>query len=139
MMMELPEIEKLIPQRAPILEVDRVVEASAEGATCELVVRGDNYFVSGGHLLEPGLIEHCAQSAAAYAGYAVYLKGDEPHLGFIGEVKKCKFYSLPEVGRTLTTRIDYVSEMAGVTLVKGTIRSNDEMVMECQMKIFLKE
>lgn len=135
----MPEIKELIPQRDPILEVDSLLSATETEATTSLTVREDNYFAESGVLHEPGLIEHMAQSAAAFAGYATFLRNEPPHLGFIGEVKKCHISTLPAVGEQLTTTVTLVSEIAGITLVKISTTSADTPVADCQMKIFLKE
>lgn len=135
----MPEITDLIPQRAPILEVDRLVSCSAEDAETELTVRRDNFFYDNGRLTEPGLIEHVAQSAAAYAGYEVHMKGEKPHLGYIGEIKKCIISRLPLENEVLSTTIHLVSQVGPISLVRGVTTSNGSQILECQMKIFLKD
>lgn len=135
----MPDIKQLIPQRDPIVEVDELLEASETEAVTRLTVREDNYFVHSGVLQEPGLIEHMAQSAAAFAGNATFLRNEPPHLGFIGEIKRCRIMQLPIVGSVMTTTVSLVSEIAGVSLVKIAIACDSNPVAECQMKIFLKE
>ena len=69
-------IEKLIPQRSPILMVDELLEADGEEATTCFTIRPDNLFIGVDELLEEtGLIEHMAQSASALAGYKAVLAG----------------------------------------------------------------
>ena len=69
--MDLEDIKQFIPQREPIIMVDRLVRVVAEEAVTSLVVRDTLCFVNeAGCLSEPGLIEHIAQSASAFAGYA---------------------------------------------------------------------
>lgn len=135
----MPEISQLIPQRDPIVEVDELVSASESEAVTRLTVREDNFFAQSGVLHEPGLIEHMAQSAAAFAGNTTFLRNEAPHLGFIGEVKRCHISLLPEVGAVLTTTVTLISEIAGVSLVKIATVCDGNPVAECQMKIFLKE
>ena len=135
----MPDIKELIPQRDPIVEVDEILAATETEAITQLTVRQDNYFTESGVLQEPGLIEHMAQSAAAFAGYATFLRNEPPHLGFIGEVKRCHISLLPSVGAVLKTTVSLVSEIAGITLVRISTISNDTPVADCQMKIFLKE
>lgn len=130
---------KLIPQRPPIVMVDTFYEADATSATTGLTILTNNIFCLDGHLQEPGLIEHVAQSAAAFAGYAPYTQGEAPKLGFIGEVKKFKINRLPQVGEHLRTSLKVLGEAAGVTLIAAETRVEDECVATCQMKIFIKE
>lgn len=130
---------KLIPQRPPIVMVDSFFEADAENATTGLTIHPDNIFCLDGRLQEPGLIEHVAQSAAAFAGYAPYTHGESPKLGFIGEVKKFKIMRLPEVNEQLVTNLKVLGEAAGVTLISAQTNAGEETVATCQMKIFIKE
>ena len=130
---------KLIPQRPPIVMVDTFFEADTESATTGLTIHPDNIFCLDGTLQEPGLIEHVAQSAAAFAGYAPYMKGEAPKLGFIGEVKKFKIARLPHTGETLITTLKVLGEAAGVTLIAAETQADKEVVATCQMKIFIKE
>lgn len=132
------ELFKLIPQRAPIVMVDTFWDANDLGAETGLNITADNIFCQDGLLREPGIIEHIAQSAAAFAGYKPYTQGEEPKLGFIGEVKKCKIARLPRVGEQLRTKLSVVGEAAGVTLIAAEVFSADSSIATCQMKIFIK-
>ena len=85
------------------------------------------------------MIEHVAQSAAAFAGYLPYTQGESPKLGFIGEVKKFKISRLPKVGEFLHTTLRVLGEAAGVTLIAAETKSDEEVLATCQMKIFIKE
>lgn len=138
-LLEGEEIYKLIPQRNPIVMVDTFFCADEEGAETGLHVQSGNIFCQGEVLCEPGLIEHVAQSAAAFAGYLPYTKGETPKLGFIGEVKKFKIIRLPKIGEFLHTRLKVLGEAAGVTLIAAETISENELLATCQMKIFIKE
>lgn len=138
-LLEGEEIYKLIPQRNPIVMVDTLFCADEEGAETGLHVQSGNIFCQGDVLSEPGLIEHVAQSAAAFAGYLPYTKGKTPKLGFIGEVKKFKITRLPKIGEFLHTRLKVLGEAAGVTLIAAETISEYELLATCQMKIFIKE
>lgn len=130
---------RLIPQRPPIVMVDALVDATDDGASTALTVTADNIFCSEGRLREPGLIEHIAQSAAAFAGFATYKQGLPPKLGYIGELKKIRINVLPLVGDTLRTTLHVLGEAAGITLLEAETRVGDTVVASGQMKIFIKE
>ena len=133
------ELYKLIPQRNPIVMVDTFFCADEESAETGFHVQSGNIFCERGFLREPGMIEHVAQSAAAFAGYAPFTKGESPKLGFIGEVKKFKIIRLPKVGEFLHTCLHVLGEAAGVTLISAVTKSGEEVLATCQMKIFIKE
>ena len=80
-------IKELIPQRHPIMMVDTFYDATEMECNTGLTILKDNIFCENGSLLEPGIIEHIAQSASAHAGYKEKLKNSpNPPVGYIGEV-----------------------------------------------------
>lgn len=129
----------LIPQRPPIVMVDVVWSADEQSADTGLTIQEDNIFVKDGLFREPGLIEHIAQSAAAFAGYGTFVRGEEPKLGFIGEIKDCVFNLMPPVGSELRTHTQLVTEIGGIRLINAEVRLKDELVTTCVMKFFLKD
>ena len=129
----------LIPQRPPIVMVDLLQNVTESEAETGLLIKEENIFVHNGQLQEPGLIEHIAQSAAAFAGFKGYAAGEEPRLGYIGELKRLFLYARPNVGARLTTHLRVLGEAAGITLLAAETKAGDEVVAEGQMKIFLKD
>ena len=132
------EIYNLIPQRPPIVMIDRLYSADEEGAVTGLKITEDNIFSDGEKLLEPGLIEHIAQSAAAFAGYPFFIKGEKPRLGYIGEIKKFRLIRFPLCGESLKTSLKVMGNAAGVTLISAETSVSGETVTTCNKKIFLK-
>ncbi len=134
------DIKRLIPQRSPILMVDQVDDVREQTAQTSLAIRPDNYFIDeDGKLSEPGLIEHIAQSASAFAGYKALEAGaSQPPIGYIGEIKKFHCSCRPSVGTVLHTTVTMGPEVAGVTILNGEVRVGDEIVASTQMKIFVK-
>lgn len=129
----------LIPQRPPIVMVDVVWSADEQSADTGLTIQEDNIFVKDGLFREPGLIEHIAQSAAAFAGYGTFVRGEEPKLGFIGEIKDSVFNLMPPVGSELRTHVQLVTVIGGIRLINAEVRLKDELVATCVMKFFLKD
>ena len=80
------EVFRLIPQRPPMVMVDVLYSANETGGRTGLTVSSANVFCINGFLTEPGLIEHSAQSAAAFAGYRYFLAGEDPHRRGYGHV-----------------------------------------------------
>lgn len=132
-------IEELIPQRAPIVMVDRLTSIEEGVSYTELEVRADNLFVERGVLSECGLIEHIAQSAAARIGYLFRMRGEAVPIGYIGSVNQFALGRLPRVGERLTTSIRVLQEVYQVSLVEAEVRSDDEVVASSRMKIFLEQ
>ncbi len=139
MMMD-TDIKKLIPQRDPIIQVDRLLKVEDNQAETCLVITKENFFIDEDQLFaEPGLIEHIAQSASAFAGYQAIQQGaTNPPVGYIGEVKRFHCYRRPAVGEELHTTIMMGAEVAGVTLLTGETFVGEEKVADTQMKIFVE-
>lgn len=133
------QIKDLIPQRDPIIMVDTLFSATEDGCVTGLTILPDNFFCENNFFTEPGLIEHIAQSASAFAGYNARQSNQPAPVGFIGEVKKYKTWQLPKAGDKLTTSIRIISEVMNITLLSAETKVEDKTVATCQMKIFIKE
>ncbi len=133
------EILQLIPQRAPIVMVDKFYGIDGNSSYSGLTIQADNIFCQSDHFAEVGLIEHIAQSAAARMGYISTQKGEPVSLGFIGSVDKFKLHNLPQIGSELYTEIQVMQELGDITLISAKTSAADELMAECRMKIFLKK
>lgn len=134
------ELFQLMPQRDPIVMVDKIYDAEGDTAHTGLSVTETNYFIEeDGRMAEPGLIEHIAQSASALMGHKALLAGQPLPVGYIGEVKKFHCYVRPAVGDELTTTINLGAEINGVTLMTGETRCGETLVADTQMKLFVED
>ena len=139
MLYENEELFKLMPQRDPIVMVDKIFDAEGDTAHTGLLVKPENYFIEeDGKMAEPGLIEHIAQSASAFMGHKALLAGEPLPVGYIGEVKKFHCYVRPAVGDELTTTVTLGAEINGVTLMTGETRCGETVVADTQMKLFVE-
>jgi predicted hotdog family 3-hydroxylacyl-ACP dehydratase len=131
-------LQELIPQRDPIVMIDTFYGATDSEADTGLTVTDHNLFCDGVHLMEPGLIEHIAQSASAWAGYKAKREGKPTPVGYIAEVKKFRIHFLPRTGDELRTQIHIVSEVLGVSLCTAETKVNGTVAARCQMKIYIE-
>lgn len=120
--------------------VDELLCVNEDEASCQLTVRKDNFFIDeDGLMAEPGLIEHIAQSASAFAGYrAIEAGATEPPVGYIGEVKNFHLYKRPNIGDILITTITMGPEVEGITIIRGETKCGNDVIADTQMKIFVK-
>jgi 3-hydroxyacyl-[acyl-carrier-protein] dehydratase len=132
------EILQYIPQRPPMVMVDKLLVEDERSAVTGLNVDFENIFVRNGFFTEPGIVEHIAQSAALKAGYGFAKAGKTIPIGYIAGVKDLSISYLPEVNAELVTRIEIVNQVMGVTLVQGTVQCSGRPVASCQMRIFIK-
>ncbi len=133
------DILNYIPQRNPIVMLDTFYGIEANKSYTGLKINGNNVFCEKGIFLETGMIEHVAQSAAFRVGYEKISQGLPVPLGFIGSVSKCKIHELPKVGDVLRTTVTIEVEMMNITLISAIVESDQKIMAECQMKIFLQQ
>lgn len=133
------EIYSLIPQRPPIVMVDKFYGIIDHHSYSGLTITSDNLFCQDGLFQEAGIIEHIAQSAATRIGYLYSIQCEPVPLGFIGSVDKLTIHQLPTVGSELETEISIVQEVADITLIAANVQVDDKLIATCRMKIFLKK
>lgn len=136
-MPEYPAIAELLPHADPMVLIDRLVDWTPEGATCQMVVRPNTRFVEGDRLPTPYLLEHMAQSVAACLGYEAFRGGRGPRVGMI---ISCRSFVAHEdatpVGDEL--RLEARREMGSEALSRFRCQSRrgDVLVAEATMTLF---
>lgn len=130
-------IIELIPQRAPIVMVEKFLGIEDNVSRSCLTVLADNIFVNDGKLSECGLIEHIAQSAAARVGYIFKSQNQPIPLGYIGSVNNFELKANPKVGEVVSTTIEIVQEVFNITLIQARCYVEGVEIASCKMKIFL--
>lgn len=132
-----PSQEINIPQKPPMVMIDRIIEIREKTTVTALLVREDNLFCENGLFREPGLIENMAQTAAAGAGARPDIGQGEAPAGFIGAVKDLMIQDLPRTGDEILTTATVVHEIFDASIVEATIRLHDRIIASCELKIFL--
>lgn len=129
------EIEYYIPQRAPFIMIDNLIEATGEKFETDFRVLHDNIFVEKGILREFALIENIAQTSSV--GLAVFKRysGEKPVDGFIGGISKLKLYDLPQVNDRVYTIVNVVAQIENMFLLRGENYLNSRKLLECELKL----
>ncbi|HMT29149.1 MAG TPA: hydroxymyristoyl-ACP dehydratase, partial [Bacteroidia bacterium] len=99
------EILDCIPQRPPVVMIDKLLYTDHEKAITGLLVKETNIFSVNGFLSESGLVENIAQTAAAGVGYLCKLENTKVPVGFIASIKDLKIYHLPANGTEIITEV----------------------------------
>jgi predicted hotdog family 3-hydroxylacyl-ACP dehydratase len=133
----------LIPQHPPMVMVDKLIYSDEQKTITGFSIREGNIFCRKNQFLEAGLIENIAQSAALRTGWiAMQNAGDKmthPPVGVIGAVKNLRIFRLPKINTEIITEITVQTEIFNATLISGRVKAGDEILAECEMKIFLQE
>jgi len=130
-------IGKLIPQKGPFVMVDKLLHFEDKKVVAGLTISEENILTDNGKFSAPGLIEHMAQAVALYTGYRSYLKEVKVPTGYIGAIKKAEIFALPSVGNELTTTVNILHDIMGVTLIVAETICNGEIVASSEMKTVL--
>lgn len=134
------DIHTLLPQQEPFVMIGTLTMFSERAIATETTVTADNLFVEDGQFQTPGLIENIAQTCAARIGYAnVYIYKKGVQIGYIGGIRNLTVHQLPHVGDVLTTRVEVLEDIFGMTLARATEHCGDTLLVETQMKIAVKE
>ncbi|MBO4663974.1 MAG: pseudouridylate synthase [Bacteroidaceae bacterium] len=134
------DIHELLPQQEPFVMIGTLVKFDMTRTVTELTVSADNLFVDNGYFSASGLIENIAQTCAARIGYVnkyILLKGIQ--LGFIGAIRNLQVNELPKVGDTITTTVDVLEEVFGMTLANAVVTCGDKVLVTSEMKIAVRE
>jgi predicted hotdog family 3-hydroxylacyl-ACP dehydratase len=133
------DIHTLLPQQEPFVMVGCLIQIDEKSFATETLVKVENIFVDDGCLSASGLIENIAQTCAARIGFVnKYILQKGIQIGFIGAVRNLEILSLPQVGQTITTKVEVVEEVFGMTLAKATVTCEGETLVTTEMKIALK-
>lgn len=117
--------------------VHELVSATPDELLSRFDVLATDVFAEDGVLLEGGVIENVAQTAALGMGYSSAMQGAPPPVGFIGAVSKLVIDRLPRIGETLHTSVRVTHRLEQVQVLHGTVRVGEEQLAEMEMKVFL--
>jgi predicted hotdog family 3-hydroxylacyl-ACP dehydratase len=132
-------LKELIPQRPPFVMIDKLVSSDKVYSVTEFDVKADNLFVDNGRMTASGLVENIAQTCAARIGYINLNSGETVKIGVIGSISNLNISRTPMVGEHLVTTIKLLEEVFQVTLVEAVVKSGNEVLAQCNMKIALTD
>ena len=131
------DVLSLIPQRPPIQMVDGFTFEDEQNCCSTLALRDDNMFLDeSGQLAEEGILEHIAQTAAAYVGFLRKRAGEAVNMGYIGDIKRCTMnHPMPMAGSVLETRLVIVSQVGNITMISAETTVDSRTLLTCRMKL----
>ena len=134
------DIHGLLPQQEPFVMVGNLICFDEVKTVTETTIAADNIFVDDGRFSASGLIENVAQTCAARIGFVnKFILGNGITIGVIGAVRKLVINALPAAGQTITTTVEIVSEVFGMTLAKATVTCEGEELLSTEIKISVRE
>ena len=129
------KIEWYIPQRAPFIMIDNLLEASEKTFKTDFLILPGNIFIENGILREFALIENIAQSSSAGLAILNSSIGNKNADGFIGGISKLKLYGLPGIHDIIITIVNILAQIENMYLLKGENYLNGHKILECEMQL----
>ena len=130
-------IAEYLPQKPPMVMIGKLHSTVNGRTTTSFFIQDDNVLCNNGNFSEAGLIENMAQTAAAGVGYTASLAKTKPPVGFIGGIKNLRIQALPRIGDEIFTEIAIEHQVMNATVASGKVYLHQELIAECELKIFL--
>lgn len=133
------DIHTVLPQQEPFVMIGCMTHFEMTTSTTETLIREDNIFVDDGFFSASGMMENIAQTCAARVGYYnKYILHKDVQVGFIGAVRNYDIRALARVGQTITTKVDILEEVFGMTLANAEVRCGDELLATAEIKLSVR-
>ena len=133
------DVHGILPQQEPFVMIDTLTHFDMASSSTETTVRKDNIFVDDGRFSAAGMLENMAQTCAARIGfYNKYILHKDVQVGVIGAVRDYNVIKLPPVGSVLTTKVDIVEDVFGMTLADAGISCGGEVVAIARIKLAVR-
>ena len=134
------DLHTVLPQQEPFVMVGSLIAFDAGSSVTETLIREDNIFVDDGHFSASGMMENIAQTCAARVGfYNKYVLHKDVQVGFIGAVRNYVVHSLAPVGEMVTTRVDILQDVFGMTLANAQVTCRGEVIGEAEIKLAVRQ
>lgn len=133
------DVHTVLPQQEPFVMIGRLVHFEMMTSTTETEIRADNIFVDNGRFSASGMMENIAQTCAARVGfYNKYILHKDVQVGFIGAVRNYVINELAEVGSVITTKVDILEEVFGMTLATAEVTCNGRLIASAEIKLSVR-
>ena len=133
------DVHTVLPQQEPFVMIGNLTHFEMMTSTTETTISESNIFVDNGHFSAAGMMENIAQTCAARIGfYNKYILKKAVQVGFIGAVRNYVVHSLPAVGSLITTKVDILEEIFGMTLASAEVMCDGCVVATAEIKLSVR-
>ena len=133
------DVHTVLPQQEPFVMIGCLTHFEMTTSTTETPIKETNIFVDNGLFSASGMMENIAQTCAArICFYNKYILHKEVQVGFIGAVRNYVVHRLAPVGSVITTKVDILEEIFGMTLANAEIRCDGEVIATAEIKLSVR-
>lgn len=129
------QIGSFIPQRAPFIMIDNLIEAAPNRFETDFLILPNNIFLDGAVLREFALIENIAQSSAAGICFLNRSSATPLTDGLMGGISRLQLYDLPNIYDRIYTIVNLLQQLGNMYLLRGETYVNGRKLMECEVKL----
>lgn len=135
-----PPVDTLVPHAAPMLLIDRVLNADAESLTAEVRITKNSLFFTPANGVPAYVgIEYIAQTVAAYSGWRAQsdAPGTAPKIGYLLGTRKmtmaCDGFA---DGDVLVIHVQNIFEDGEMGVFDGEVRKGDETLVSARINVY---
>ena len=129
--------DRIIPQKAPMRLISRLLVVKERYAEVEAVVSENSPFTrADGHLEEVALFEIMAQAAAAMNGFEEFDTGLPPHRGALLGGKTIKVTGEARAGEPLVVKITKKASFGSFGVLGATVQNGESLLAKGDIKVF---
>lgn len=139
-MLNIKEIQEIIPHRAPFLLIDRVDEMEVgKSAVATKNVTFNEYFFQGHFPAEPVMPGVLIIEALAQTGAVALLAKEENKgkIAYFAGIDKAKFKQKVVPGDTLKLEVEIVREKGPVGIGSAKATVNGKVAAKCELQFFI--
>ncbi|PKM57600.1 MAG: 3-hydroxyacyl-[acyl-carrier-protein] dehydratase FabZ [Firmicutes bacterium HGW-Firmicutes-3] len=139
-MLDIKQIQEIIPHRAPFLLIDRVDElVVGVSATATKNVTFNEYFFQGHFPAEPVMPGVLIIEALAQTGAVAILAKEENKgkIAYFAGIDKAKFKQKVVPGDVLKLEVEIIRSKGPIGIGKATALVDGKIAAECELKFFV--
>ena len=133
----MPEILDRIPQRPPLLFLDRIIELGEDTIWAQKEVTGEEDFFKGHFPDNPIMPGVLLQEAAFQAGAFLMGGQSKEQVGVVTRVDKVKFRGLVRPGETLDIKVEKTDALSNAVFFKGKLFVKEKCVLSLEFSCAL--
>ena len=131
-------IEQLLPQRPPMLLLDRLLSCTpSEGTADTLISPGNLFRLSDDTIHAAALFELMAQAYAAVHGYQNHLAGKPVSIGYLAGITRAIVHGAARVGDRLTVSVRQTALVQPFIRAEAQVARDGETLAEGELTLFV--
>jgi predicted hotdog family 3-hydroxylacyl-ACP dehydratase len=131
-------IEHLLPQRPPLLLLDRLLSCTASEGTADALISSGNLFrLPDGTIHAAAFFELMAQSYAAVNGYQNQLAGKPVSIGYLAGITRAVVHGAARVGDRLLVTVRQTARVPPFVRAEARVVRESETLAEGVLTLFI--